>query len=242
MVISHEWLSGLVPHGRSPEQIRDLLSAHVATVDRMEKLRADLAAVVVARVVQAGRHPNADTLWVTKVDDGSGEILDVVCGAPVVIVGTLYPFARSGVTLPGGITLEKKKIRGEVSNGMLCSARELGLGADHSGIMALEIDVAPGTPFLEAVDVADVRYEVDVLPNRPDLLSHMGVARVVAALTGTAVRLPPTVRYRGQDARRRAPAEPPEFSGSPRGSRGRPGLEYIVRGALQRRHLIDAMA
>jgi phenylalanyl-tRNA synthetase beta chain len=191
MVISHEWLSGLVPHGRSPEQIRDLLSAHVATVDRMEKLRADLAAVVVARVVQAGRHPNADTLWVTKVDDGSGEILDVVCGAPVVIVGTLYPFARSGVTLPGGITLEKKKIRGEVSNGMLCSARELGLGADHSGIMALEIDVAPGTPFLEAVDVADVRYEVDVLPNRPDLLSHMGVAREVAALTGTAVRLPP---------------------------------------------------
>lgn len=194
MVISHEWLAALVPHGRTPEQIRDLLSAHVATVDHMERLRADLAGVIVARVVQAGRHPNADTLWVTKVDDGSGEILDVVCGAPVVTVGTLYPFARAGITLPGGIKLEKRKIRGETSNGMLCSARELGLGADHSGIMALDIDVAPGTPFLQAVDVADVRYEVDVLPNRPDLLSHTGVAREVAALTGTPVQSPAEMR------------------------------------------------
>ena len=114
----------------------------------MERLREDLKDVVIGRVMQADRHPNADTLWVTKVDDGSGELLDVVCGAPVVTVGTLYPFARAGITLPGGIKLEKRKIRGEISNGMLCSARELGLGADHAGIMALDIDVAPGTPFL----------------------------------------------------------------------------------------------
>ena len=194
MIISHEWLSALVPHGRTPEQIRDLLSAHVATVDHMERLRADLAAVVVARVVKAGRHPNADTLWVTKVDDGSGELLDVVCGAPIVTEGTLYPFARAGITLPGGIKLEKRKIRGETSNGMLCSARELGLGIDHSGIMALDIDVAPGTPFLQAVDVADVRFEVDVLPNRPDLLSHAGMAREVAALANEVVQLPEEMR------------------------------------------------
>ena len=129
-------------------------------------------------------------LWVTKVDDGSGELLDVVCGAPIVTVGTLYPFARAGITLPGGIKLEKRKIRGETSNGMLCSARELGLGADHSGIMALDIDAAPGTPFLEAVNVADVRFDIDVLPNRPDLLSHNGIAREVAALTGVALGLP----------------------------------------------------
>jgi phenylalanyl-tRNA synthetase beta chain len=193
MLISHDWLRAIVPHDRTPEQIRDLLSAHVATVDRMQRLREDLRDVVVGRVVQAGRHPNADTLWVTKVDDGSGELLDVVCGAPVVTVGTLYPFARAGITLPGGIKLEKRKIRGEISNGMLCSARELGLGADHSGIMALDIDVAPGTPFLEAVSVADVQFEVDVLPNRPDLLSHAGVAREVAALTGVAAGDPPEV-------------------------------------------------
>jgi phenylalanyl-tRNA synthetase beta chain len=194
MLISHEWLRAIVPHGRSVEELRDLLSAHVATVDRTERLRQDLAGVVIGKVVQAGRHPNADTLWVTKVDDGSGELLDVVCGAPVVTVGTLYPFARAGTELPGGIKLEKRKIRGETSNGMLCSARELGLGADHSGIMALDIDVAPGTPFLEAVDVADVRFDVDVLPNRPDLLSHFGIAREVAALTNTSAALPDELR------------------------------------------------
>jgi phenylalanyl-tRNA synthetase beta chain len=92
------------------------------------------------------------------------------------------------------VKLEKRKIRGEVSNGMLCSARELGLGADHSGIMALDIEAKPGTPFLEAVDVADVRFDIDVLPNRPDLLSHFGVAREVAALTGVAASLPDELR------------------------------------------------
>jgi phenylalanyl-tRNA synthetase beta chain len=113
-------------------------------------------------------------------------LLDVVC-APGRTVERV--FARAGTVLPGGVKLEKKKIRGEVSNGMLCSARELGLGADHSGIMALDIDVKPGTPFLEAVNVADVRFDIDVLPNRPDLLSHNGIAREVAALTGAGVGL-----------------------------------------------------
>lgn len=194
MLISHDWLRAFVPHGRSAEEIRDLVSAHVATVDRMERLRQDLGDVVVARVMQAARHPNADTLWVTKVDDGSGELLDVVCGAPVVRVGTLYPFARAGTTLPGGVKLEKRKIRGELSNGMLCSAKELGLGADHSGIMALDIDAKPGMPFLEAVNVADVRFDIDVLPNRPDLLSHAGLAREIAALTGIPADLPEELR------------------------------------------------
>jgi len=194
MLISHDWLRAFVPHERSADEIRDLISAHAATVDGTERLRQDLGDVVVGRVVQAGRHPNADTLWVTKVDDGSGELLDVVCGAPVVTVGTLYPFARAGTVLPGGVKLEKRKIRGEVSNGMLCSARELGLGADHSGIMALDVDVAPGTPFLEAIDVADVRFDIDVLPNRPDLLSHAGIAREVAAVTGEAAGVPEELR------------------------------------------------
>jgi phenylalanyl-tRNA synthetase beta chain len=191
MLISHEWLRALVPHELHVQELHDLISSHVATVDRMERLRDDLRDVVVGRVVQAGRHPNAEKLWVTKVDDGSGTLLDVVCGAPHVVVGTLYPFARAGTTLPGGITLEKRKIRGEVSNGMLCSARELGLGEDHAGIMALDVDVPTGTPFLEAVAVADVRYDIDVLPNRPDLLSHAGIAREVSALTRIPMRRPP---------------------------------------------------
>ena len=190
MLISHEWLRAFVPHTLSPDELRDLITTHVATVDGVERLRADLHSIVVARVVQAARHPNSDHLWVTKVDDGSGELLDVVCGAPNVVEGMLYPFARTGTVLPAGLKIEKRKIRGETSNGMLCSARELGLGEEHDGILALDtlgMDVAPGTPFLDAVPVGDVRYEIDVLANRPDLQSHLGLAREVAALTGASL-------------------------------------------------------
>ncbi|MBP9107730.1 MAG: phenylalanine--tRNA ligase subunit beta, partial [Gemmatimonadaceae bacterium] len=197
MLISHEWLRAFVPHTLSPDALRALITAHVATVDGMERLRADLASIVVARVITAGRHPNSDHLWVTKVDDGSGELVDVVCGAPNVIEGAMYPFARVGTVMPtgnkGGILIERRKIRGEVSCGMLCSARELGLGEDHDGILALDIDVPTGTPFLEAVAVGDVQYDIDVLANRPDLLSHYGMAREVAALHGGRVRDPDEV-------------------------------------------------
>jgi phenylalanyl-tRNA synthetase beta chain len=191
MLASHEWLRGFVPHALQPAEIERLLSTHVATVDSVQALRADLEPIVVARVTWADRHPDSDHLWVTKVDDGSGVLLDVVCGAPNVVVGTLYPFARVGVTIPTGIKLDRRKIRGEYSNGMLCSARELKLGDDHLGIMALDVNVAPGTPFLEAVPVGDVRYEIDVLPNRPDLLCHAGIARELSALTGVAMQNPP---------------------------------------------------
>jgi phenylalanyl-tRNA synthetase beta chain len=92
--------------------------------------------------------------------------------------------------MPGGLKIEKRKIRGQTSNGMLCSARELGLGEEHDGIMELDLDVTPGTPFLAAMPVGDARLVVDVLPNRPDLLSHLGVAREIAAVTGGDVRLP----------------------------------------------------
>jgi len=194
MLISHEWLRAFVPHALTAAELRALITAHVATVDGMERLRADLATIVVARVITAGRHPNSDHLWVTKVDDGSGELLDVVCGAPNVVEGAMYPFARVGTVMPtgnkGGILIERRKIRGEVSCGMLCSARELGLGEDHDGILALDIDVPTGTPFLDAVPVGDVQYDIDVLANRPDLLSHWGMAREVAALQGLAVTDP----------------------------------------------------
>ena len=191
MNASHEWLRAFVPHTRSADEVRALLSAHVATVDAMTPMRADLANIVIARVVSAERHPDSDHLWVTKVDDGSGEPLDVVCGAANVSAGTLYPFARTGTVLPGGLTIERRKIRGAVSNGMLCSARELGLGEDHSGILALTVDAAPGTRFLDAMPIGDWSFDIDVLPNRPDLLSHVGLARELSALTGIGMRLPP---------------------------------------------------
>lgn len=186
MNISHEWLKTLVPHTRSAEEVRDLLTAHVATVEGFEHTRADLAPFVVARVVESEKIPETK-LSFNKVDDGSGTLLEVVCGAPNVTVGTMYPFARTGTTMPAGLVIEKRKIRGFTSNGMLCSARELGLGQDHDGILPLETDAAPGTPLLSVLPISDVRLVVDVLPNRPDLLSHRGVAREIAAITGVAM-------------------------------------------------------
>ncbi|HXD22889.1 MAG TPA: phenylalanine--tRNA ligase subunit beta, partial [Gemmatimonadaceae bacterium] len=157
--------------------------------DGLAPLRADLAPFVVARVIETEKIPDTK-LSFNKVDDGSGTLLEVVCGAPNVVAGTLYPFARTGTMMPAGITIEKRKIRGFTSNGMLCSARELGLGDDHDGILALNVDVPPGTPLLTAMPIGDTQLDVDVLPNRPDLLSHRGVAREVAALTGVMLQLP----------------------------------------------------
>ena len=113
-----------------------------------------------------------------------------MCGAPNVTAGHKYPFARLGVTLPGGLKIESRKMRGETSEGMLCSARELGLGQDHEGILDLATAAAPGTPLLKALPLADHRLVVDVGPNRPDLLCHKGIARELSASYSTPFRLP----------------------------------------------------
>ena len=187
MNVSHEWMKAFVPHALSAEQVRDLITAHAATVEGFERLRADLEPFVVARVVDTEKIPDTK-LSFNHVDDGSGTLLEVICGAPNVTAGAIYPFARSGTTMPAGFKIEKKKIRGYTSNGMLCSARELGLGDEHDGILELKTDAAPGTPLLTVLPLGDVRLVVDVLPNRPDLLSHLGVARELSAITGVAMR------------------------------------------------------
>ncbi len=191
MIVSHEWLRGFVPHERTAAEVGEALSRHCVTLDGVEALRDDLAPFVVGLVVEAARHPDSDRLSVTKVDDGSGELLDVVCGAPNVTAGRKYPFARTGTTMPDGLLIAKRKIRGATSNGMLCSARELGLGQEHDGIYTLDTDAPPGTPLLDVLPVGDVRLDLDVLPNRPDLLSHLGVAREVSALLDVPLRMPP---------------------------------------------------
>ena len=190
MNASLEWLRAFIPLDASPEQLRDLLTQHTATVEELVPLRSDLAPIVVARVVEARRHPDSDHLWVTKVDAGGSELLEVICGAPNVIAGKLYPFAPVGTTMPNGMKIERRKIRGIASNGMLCSARELGLGENHEGILELDTTASPGTPFLRAVPIGDVRLVVDVGANRPDLLSHLGLARELSAVTGRTWRLP----------------------------------------------------
>ena len=190
MNASYQWLRDFVDIDMSPAELRDILTMRCATVDDVVALRGDLSEIVIGRVVEAGHHPNSDHLWVTKVDAGKGVLHDVVCGAPNVVVGTLYPFAPVGATLPGGLTIEKRKIRGAVSEGMLCSARELGLGSDHEGILALDFPANPGDRFLDVMPVGDTRLVVDVLPNRPDLLSHEGLAREIAAATGKQLHRP----------------------------------------------------
>ena len=190
MNASVEWLNAFLDAGKSATELRDLLTAHTATVEEVIPMRADLAPIVVARVVEERPHPDSDHLHLTRVDIGTGELLEVVCGAPNVAAGKLYPFAPTGTVMPGGLRIEKRKIRGHTSNGMLCSARELGLGQEHEGILELSVQASPGTPLLRAMAIGDTRLVVDVLPNRPDLLSHLGLAREVAALSGARFSIP----------------------------------------------------
>jgi phenylalanyl-tRNA synthetase beta chain len=188
MRISYSWLS---EHVDLPpvEELAKRLTAVGLEVEAVERVGANLAGVVAARIVASEKHPNAEKLSVTRVDAGGPEPLQVVCGAKNYAVGDLVPLATVGTTLPGGTTIEKAKLRGVESFGMLCSARELALDADASGLLILPREVVPGTPIAKALGIEDALLEVNVTPNRPDALSHVGIAREVAALTGGAVRL-----------------------------------------------------
>jgi phenylalanyl-tRNA synthetase beta chain len=181
MNISYRWLREIAPGIRDePEALADRLGMLGAPVEELVRLDAGLEDVVVARVLRSERHPNADRLSLCQVDPGTGRAIQVVCGAPVIEEGGLYPFAPAGATLPGGLQLRRAKIRGEYSNGMLCSEKELDLGRDQGGIMRLPDDLAVGAPLGRALGLADVRFTLEVTPNRPDLLSHVGVARELA--------------------------------------------------------------
>jgi phenylalanyl-tRNA synthetase beta chain len=195
MNVSLRWLEDLLRRELDPRDVSHRLAMLGAPVDAVEPLHQELAPFVVAQVLEVGPHPDpkATKVRLTKVDDGSGETLTVICGAPNVTAGKRYPFARLGTRMPGpkGFTIEARPIRGVMSQGMLCSARELGLGEEHDGILELATDAAPGTPFLQAIPLADTRLVIDVGPNRPDLLCHKGVARELSASYGAPFRLPP---------------------------------------------------
>src|SRR5213594_188065 len=190
MIVSRRWLEALLGRPLEGRDIADRLARQVAPVDAVVPIHQDLRDVLIARVLEVRQHPNADRLTLCLVDAGGGAPLEVVCGAPNVQAGKAYPFAPVGATLPGGLKLERRKIRGVESNGMLCSAKELGLGVDHAGILELQTNAAPGTPFLEAIPVADEQIVIDVSANRPDLLCHKGVARELAVSLGATVKLP----------------------------------------------------
>src|SRR6266704_2017860 len=194
MIVSRRWLEALLGRPLEAQEVAEQLTMHVAAVDAVVPLHQDLGDIVIARVLEVKRHPNADRLTLCLVDaggtGGAAGPVEVVCGAPNVQAGKLYPYAPVGALLPGGMRLERKQIRGVVSNGMLCSAKELGLGADHSGILELDAAAAPGTRFVDAVPVADHQIVIDVPASRPDLLCHKGVARELGATLAIPVKLP----------------------------------------------------
>ena len=191
MIVSRRWLEALL--GGAPLDAGDAaerLTAHVAAVDAVVPIHGDLGDIVIARVIEVKKHPNADRLSLCLVDAGGGSAVEVVCGAPNVRAGKSYPYAPVGAVLPGGVKLERKTIRGVESNGMLCSAKELGLGEDHAGILEVDTSAAPGTRFTDVVPVADHQIVIDVPASRPDLLCHKGVARELGASLGVPVKLP----------------------------------------------------
>ncbi len=190
MNASRRWLEAFLRRPLDSRDVAARLAMLGAPVDAIEPVGADLSAFVVGLVTSVAPHPDADKLRVTTVDDGTDALHTVVCGAPNVTAGHRYPFARLGTTMPGGLVIERRKIRGQPSEGMLCSARELGLGTDHDGLLTLDTEAAPGTPLTAVLDAGDERLVVDVTPNRADLLGHKGIARELAASYGVPFRLP----------------------------------------------------
>jgi phenylalanyl-tRNA synthetase beta chain len=199
--VSRRWLEAFLRRPLEARELAEKLALLGAPADAVVPLHRELSGIVVALVEEVRPHPNADRLQLCLVNDGTSQRHHVVCGATNVAAGEKYPFARVGTALPGGLVIEKRKIRGEASEGMLCSSQELGLGTDHDGIMTLSTDAAPGTPFLEVLTLDDDRLELDTPPVRPDLLGHKGVARELAAAYQTMFRLPeiptdlPTYRH-----------------------------------------------
>jgi phenylalanyl-tRNA synthetase beta chain len=189
MKISLKWLSDYVKLPPSPDEVARRLTMAGLEVEGMHKPGAGLEGVVVARIVESTQHPNADKLSVTKIDAG-GEPLQVVCGAKNYKVGDLVPLATVGTRLPNGVEIKRAALRGVDSHGMLCSSKELGLSEESSGLLILDPELKAGTPIAQALGLDDAVLEVNVTPNRPDALSHLGIARDLAVLTQQPLRPP----------------------------------------------------
>lgn len=192
MKIPLSWLKEYVDYDDTPEGLADKLTFSGVEVEGIATIGGGVVGVVVGEVRAIERHPDADKLTLCKVNYGGDAEMTVVCGAPNVAVGGKYPFAPLGTKLPCGITIAKRKVRGVVSEGMLCAEDELGLSDDHTGLMELDAQWAPGTPLAEVLGPPETVMEVEITPNRPDCLSLLGIAREVAALYGTKVNVPDT--------------------------------------------------
>src|SRR5690242_7719966 len=184
MKVPMSWLREYVRTDATTERIAHALSIATAEINGIERrgVGGDLSLFRVGHVLEAEKHPNADRLQLTKVDVGEDRPYSIVCGAWNFGAGAKVAVALPGATLPNGLTLERRKLRGEVSEGMILAEDEVDLGTDHAGIMVLDESLEPGTPLVDVLPLVDEVLVVETTPNRPDLLSIYGLAREVAAL------------------------------------------------------------
>jgi len=187
--ISINWLKDYLETDHTPEEISEILTnlgLEVEKISDFESIEGGLKGVVAGKVLECGKHPNADRLKVTSIDIGSNEVLEIICGAPNIEKGQIVPVATVGSKIYTNegieIKIKKSKIRGVVSNGMVCAEDEIGLGDSHEGIMVLEKNVKPGTPISDLFNIqSDKILEIGLTPNRCDAMSHYGVARDLKA-------------------------------------------------------------
>ncbi len=199
MKISYKWLKELIEITETPEEIGKLLTGtglEVEGIEEVESIKGGLKGVVIGEVLTCEKHPEADRLKITTVDVGLEQPLNIVCGAPNVAAGQKVILATVGATLyPTGsdepLVLKKSKIRGALSEGMICAEDELGLGQSHDGILVLDTDLPNGTPASEYFGISsDYMIEIGLTPNRADAASHYGVARDLKAVLNRAINLP----------------------------------------------------
>ncbi|MGZ3594357.1 MAG: phenylalanine--tRNA ligase subunit beta [Syntrophales bacterium] len=192
MLVSLRWLRDYVDIRIPLGELVDRLTMAGLEVEEIKEIGPAFTNVVVARLLSVKTHPEADKYYVCEVDAGEGT-LSVVCGARNIKPGDVVPLAKIGATLPGGYTIKSSRIRGVVSDGMLCSEQELGIGDDASGIMILPHDLAAGLGLAEALNLKDMVLDIGITPNRSDCLSIIGIAREIAAITGSALKYPDTI-------------------------------------------------
>ncbi|MGH6624767.1 MAG: YtpR family tRNA-binding protein, partial [Burkholderiaceae bacterium] len=190
MQFSEQWLRRYVDPQLDTAEFAAKLTMAGLEVEDTRPVAPPCSGVVVGLVTRVERHPQADKLTVCSVDAGGTQALSIVCGAPNVAPGIKVPCALEGAQLPGGLQIKLTKLRGVESQGMLCSARELGLSDDHAGLMLLESDAVVGTDIREFLSLDDQVWTIKLTPNRGDCLSVVGLAREAAAVTGARLNLP----------------------------------------------------
>jgi len=187
--ILKKFLPGLSLPPREVAEILTMGGFEVEGISSPSQPASEVTGITVAEVLKVEKHPRADRLSLVEVDTGEGTV-KVVCGAPNVKPGMKSPYARAGSTIRDGVEVRQAKIRGVESEGMLLSEYEMGISDDHSGIMELVPESRVGAPFAEAAPDSDWIFEVNVLPNRPDCLSHLGIARELSVLSGISWQMP----------------------------------------------------